>query len=182
MTTFEPGASEVFTHGLDSRPRATALRASRPAAIITDGFDVFVHEVIAAITTCPWSSSVSVPSSSVSATACSTRSATCTRVPSSPGRELSWPEPLPLWPGGSEAGKDSSTSSSTSVPPPAWASGSGSGRMSSSAPRKADLASVSETRSCGRFGPASDGTTSPRSSSSVSEYVGSSEFSSCHRP
>ena len=34
------------------------------------------------------------------------------------------------------------------------------------------LDSVSETRSCGRFGPASDGTTSPRSSSSVSEYVG----------
>ena len=44
--------------------------------------------------------------------------------------------------------------------------------MSSSAIRNDALASVSETRSCGRFGPASDGTTSPRSSSSVSEYVG----------
>jgi hypothetical protein len=32
---------------------------------MTDGFDVFVHDVIAAITTWPWSSSVSVPSSSV---------------------------------------------------------------------------------------------------------------------
>ena len=66
MTTFEPGASDVLTHGLDCSPRATALRASRPAPIITDGFDVFVHDVIAAITTCPWSSSVSVPSASVS--------------------------------------------------------------------------------------------------------------------
>ena len=92
------------------------------------------------MTTWPWSSSVSVPSSSVSDTACSMRSATCTRVPSSAGRELSWPEPLPLWPGASEAGKDSSTSSSTSVPlPSSPGSGSGSGRMSSSAPRKADL-------------------------------------------
>ena len=32
MTTFEPGASEVFTHGLERSPRATALRASTPAA------------------------------------------------------------------------------------------------------------------------------------------------------
>ena len=182
MTTFEPGASDVFTHGLDCRPRSTALRASRPAAIITDGFDVLVHDVIAAITTWPWSSSVSRPSSIVSGTACETRSATCTRVPSSAAREVSWPEPLPLWPGGSDAGKDSSTSSSTSVPRLSAGSGSGSGRMSSSAPRKADLASVSETRSCGRFGPASDGTTSPRSSSSVSEYVFSSVSASCHRP
>ena len=77
MTTFEPGASEVFTHGLTSSPRSTALRASRPAPIITLGFDVFVHDVIAAITTWPWSSSVSVPSASVSGTTVETRSATC---------------------------------------------------------------------------------------------------------
>ena len=68
MTTFEPGASDVLTHGLDCSPRSTALRASRPAPIITDGFDVLVHDVIAAITTWPWSSSVSVPSASVSGT------------------------------------------------------------------------------------------------------------------
>ena len=43
----------VFTHGLRVRPRSTALRASRPAATITDGFEVLVHEVIAAITTAP---------------------------------------------------------------------------------------------------------------------------------
>ena len=65
MTTSEPGASDVLTHGLVFRPAATALRASRPAPSITDGFDVFVQEVIAAITTWPWSSSVSVPSASV---------------------------------------------------------------------------------------------------------------------
>ena len=56
MTTFEPGASDDFTHGFRVRPRSTALRASRPAPIITDGFDVFVQEVIAAITTEPCSS------------------------------------------------------------------------------------------------------------------------------
>src|SRR5712691_5424683 len=53
-TTCEPGASEVFTHGLTVRPLATALRASRPAPTITAGFDVLVQEVIAAMTTSPW--------------------------------------------------------------------------------------------------------------------------------
>jgi hypothetical protein len=59
MTTLEPGASVVFTHGLRLRPRSTALRASRAAPIITCGFDVLVHDVIAAITTAPWSISYS---------------------------------------------------------------------------------------------------------------------------
>src|SRR6476659_4446915 len=62
MTTFEPGASEVFTHGLRDSPRSTALRASSAAPIITCGLDVLVHEVIAAITTAPWSSSYCAPS------------------------------------------------------------------------------------------------------------------------
>ena len=53
-TICEPGASEVFTHGLEVRPFFTALRARRPAPIITLGFDVLVHDVIAAITTSPW--------------------------------------------------------------------------------------------------------------------------------
>src|SRR5215831_1651490 len=53
-TTCEPGASEVLTHGLGFKPRAAALRASRPAAIITLGLDVLVQEVIAAMTTSPW--------------------------------------------------------------------------------------------------------------------------------
>ncbi len=162
MTTFEPGASDVLTHGLDVRPRSTALRASRPAPIITDGFDVFVHDVIAAMTTWPWSSSVSVPSASVSGTISETRSATCAPpVPAPAGSGWrSWDE-SPLVAGGSDAGNDSSDPSSASV-----CAGS---TRSSSASRNEPLDSVSETRSCGRFGPASDGTTSPRSSSSVSE-------------
>src|SRR4051812_3210760 len=65
MTTLEPGASVVFTHGRRCNPRSTAFLASRAAPIITDGLEVLVHEVIAAITTAPWSTSVSVPSSSV---------------------------------------------------------------------------------------------------------------------
>ena len=47
------------------RPFSTAFFASRAAPIITDGFEVFVHEVIAAIATAPWSSSNFVPSASV---------------------------------------------------------------------------------------------------------------------
>src|ERR1039458_6628751 len=65
VTTFDPGASDVFTHGLALRPFRTALRARIPAPTITDGFEVLVQLVIAAITTWPWSSSVSVPSASV---------------------------------------------------------------------------------------------------------------------
>src|SRR6188768_2736318 len=45
----------VFTHGLDVSPFSTALRASKAAPIITSGLDVLVHDVIAAITTAPWS-------------------------------------------------------------------------------------------------------------------------------
>src|SRR3954471_15205399 len=56
MTTFEPGASEVLTHGLTASPRSTAFLASSPAPSMTDGFDVFVQLVIAAITTAPWPS------------------------------------------------------------------------------------------------------------------------------
>ncbi len=53
MTTREPGARLVLTCGADGSPRATALRASRPAATMTEGFDVFVQDVIAAMTTSP---------------------------------------------------------------------------------------------------------------------------------
>src|SRR3954466_5076599 len=63
MTTLDPGASVVFTHGLLVRPRSTAFLASSAAPIITCGFEVLVQEVIAAITTWPWSTKVCVPSS-----------------------------------------------------------------------------------------------------------------------
>src|SRR4051794_8767088 len=63
MTTLDPGASVVFTHGLLVRPRSTAFLASSAAPIITCGLEVLVQEVMAAITTWPWSTKVSVPSS-----------------------------------------------------------------------------------------------------------------------
>ena len=49
MTTCDPGANDVFTQGLVSKPSSTAFFANNPAPIRTFGFDVFVHEVIAAI-------------------------------------------------------------------------------------------------------------------------------------
>ena len=45
------GQADVFTQGLAVRPFSTAFRASRPAATITDGLDVLVQEVMAAMTT-----------------------------------------------------------------------------------------------------------------------------------
>src|SRR6185503_20847777 len=42
VTTCEPGASDVFTHGFTLRPRSTAFFASSPAAIMTDGLEVLV--------------------------------------------------------------------------------------------------------------------------------------------
>src|SRR5580658_476922 len=116
MTTFDPGASEVFTHGLRFRPRSTAFLASRAAATMTEGFDVFVQEVIAAITTDPWSTAVAVPSSSV------------------------------IW-----TGPDA--------------------RVPARASRNAVLASASAIRSCGRRGPAIEGTTVDRSRVTSSEYL-----------
>ena len=54
MTTFEPGARLAFTQGLVFKPFSTAFLASSPAATITEGFDVLVQLVIAAITTEPF--------------------------------------------------------------------------------------------------------------------------------
>src|SRR4051795_11152701 len=74
VTTFEPGASDVFTHGWRCRPRARALRARMPAPSMTDGFEVFVHDVIAAMTTWAWASLYGPPSR-VTSTAVAERSA-----------------------------------------------------------------------------------------------------------
>src|SRR6266480_7998765 len=57
VTTREPGASDVLICGLTFKPFSTAFFASRPAANSTPGFDVLVHDVIAAITTSPLPSS-----------------------------------------------------------------------------------------------------------------------------
>ena len=152
MTTFEPGASDVLTHGWRVSPRAAALRASRPAPSMTDGFEVFVHDVIAAMTTCPWSSLNVSPSSVTSAavsecSAITVPAATAGAAAGSCGSG-SWPG-APLA-GGSEAGKVSAIASSWP-----WAISSSASRptRSASAARKASLAPCSGTRSCGRLGP-----------------------------
>src|SRR5437016_8389092 len=62
-TALAPAARFVFSHGWDWRPFSTAFLASSPAAIITEGFEVLVQLVIAAMTTEPCRSSQSTPSS-----------------------------------------------------------------------------------------------------------------------
>src|SRR5260370_3291279 len=62
MTTFDPGARLVFTHGFDLRPFSTAFFARSPAAIITEGLEVLVQLVMAAITTEPSFRSMALPS------------------------------------------------------------------------------------------------------------------------
>src|SRR6266498_2255841 len=117
MTTLEPGASVVFTQGLRDRPLSTAFLASSAAPIITDGLEVFVHEVIAAITTAPWSSSYRVPSSALTWTGSDGRPSAVAAAETTCGAPRS-PSPLVVA-GESEAGKDSATASSTddSTPP-----------------------------------------------------------------
>src|SRR3954454_808441 len=106
MTTFEPGAREVFTHGLRLRPRSTAFLASSAAPIITDGLEVLVHDVIAAIATAPWSTSTSSPSMA-------TVTGELGRPPSFGAAEGRRGAPLPsAWLGESDAGNDSATASS----------------------------------------------------------------------
>src|SRR5690554_2383419 len=53
VTTFDPGAKEVFTQDFVRNPLLTAFLASNPAPTITAGFDVLVQLVMAAITTLP---------------------------------------------------------------------------------------------------------------------------------
>jgi len=59
----------VLTHGLLVSPRSTAFLASSPAPIMTEGFDVLVHEVIAAMVTAPWPISTCSPAISTFARA-----------------------------------------------------------------------------------------------------------------
>src|SRR6185312_3603672 len=61
VTTLDPGARLVFTQGLLLSPFSTAFLASRPAPTMTDGFEVFVQLVMAAITTAPLFSSADSP-------------------------------------------------------------------------------------------------------------------------
>ena len=114
MTTREPGAIEVLTHGLAFRPFSVALRASTAAAIITEGLEVLVHEVIEAIDTAPWSSSNSRPSGMDTGTGFSTRSRSCSAVVERGSCSGSCSSEASCE-GASEAGKDSTTLASTST-------------------------------------------------------------------
>ncbi|CAF4210018.1 unnamed protein product, partial [Rotaria sordida] len=53
VTTWEPGANEVLTHGFFIKPSSTAFLATNPAVIITLGLEVLVQLVMAAITISP---------------------------------------------------------------------------------------------------------------------------------
>ncbi len=89
------------------RPRSTAFFARSAAATITDGLDVFVHDVIAAMTTAPWSSTHDVPSASVIGVGLDVRP----RAPfAADGATVSR---LSLTLTGSDAGNDSSPASSS---------------------------------------------------------------------
>ena len=112
MTTLEPGAREVFTHGRRVRPLARALRASRPAATITSGLDVLVQLVMAAMTTRPWSRLVSVPSERVTSTLCDVGGAWSHATWRRGGRA---PRRRGRWRAGRWPGRYSATASSSSV-------------------------------------------------------------------
>src|SRR5258708_8605146 len=144
-TTCEPGASEVLTHGLTVKPLATALRASSRAPTITLGFDVLVQDVIGAITTSPWPRSWVRPS-------------TGTRFD---------PPALPKFLSSEVASAGWRSKVSLPPSPPLLNS-------FSIAMVKPALTSLSATRSCGRLGPASEGSTCASSSLSTSVQIGSS--------
>src|SRR5438067_9523127 len=122
MTTLDPGASDVLTHGLTVRPRSTAFLATSAAPTITNGLEVLVHEVMAAMTTAPWSRVTDVPLAKVTAVGWDGRSGDAATTSCSSG----WLPPLPNEPtaGGSDAGNDSSTPSSTMLWIEPWAAGS----------------------------------------------------------
>src|SRR5437867_5739923 len=141
VTTFEPGAGLVFTHGWLDRPRSTARFASSPAPIITLGFDVFVQLVIAAITTEPWSTRCAAGATagpSATATDPSLIIAAAARI--------------------TDGGSAAFFAADCMLPSAVW---------------NPLFACLSDTRSCGRLGPARLGSMAPRSSSMTSEYTGS---------
>src|SRR5215217_9557997 len=157
MTTLEPGASDVLTQGFRSRPRSTAFLARRPAASMTEGLEVFVQLVIAAITTDPWSST-SAASSSMTARLDGDSGEPSPQTPTAAGPSL---EPLAaslpgrLVPAGNRLGKAS------------W---------------NERRASESRIRSWGRRGPAMLGSTVQRSRARVSVNTGSGDLADWKTP
>ncbi len=121
MTTFEPGARVVLTHGLAVRPFSTAFFASRPAPTMTYGLLVLVQLVMAAIATWPWSIVTCSPFASVAATGLLGRSeAPLVSTPAGASAASCVPGAA-----GSEAGKDSALASSMPVPATAAVAGEG---------------------------------------------------------
>src|SRR5215204_3021387 len=155
VTTSDPGARLVLTHGFTLRPRLTALRATRPAPIMTLGFDVLVQLVMAATTTDPCVSP-SIPGTTPRALATATAE-------------------------GAAPGALSSPCFSATLPA-ASAFGLRSAIMPSRACWNLYFAWRSDTRSCGRFGPARLGSTVERSRSHVVVYTGSVEVLFQNRP
>ncbi len=158
MTTVEPGASEVFTQGFLFRPSAAAFLARMPAPSMTYGFEVLVHEVIAATVTAPcfrlnFLPSYSTGTPSISGSAAMV--AACT-FPPSPSQ---------------------SVPSVTTFAPAAL----GLSNVVDRSLIHCVFISLSAIWSCGRFGPERAGTTVDMSSSSVAEYLMLRE-SSRHRP
>src|SRR4051812_15782379 len=129
MTTREPGAMVVFTHGLVIRPFSTALRARRAAPSITDGLEVLVQLVMAAMTTWPWSMSNVLPSANVTGTRLDGRTGLSGSGGWAAGASLgtvsfsSWPAAAAT---GSLAGKESADAWSR-LPSMSWAPGGGGG-------------------------------------------------------
>src|SRR5690606_31091969 len=128
VTTFDPGARLVFTHGCRFRFCSTAFFATSPAPIMTDGLDVFVQLVIAAMTTEPSLSSICCPSTSQVAVCIG--AATAIWLPPSDSQRL----------------MDASVGAGTEP----------FGRTCSRAEKNDCLTSERRMRSCGRRGPASD--------------------------
>ncbi len=115
MTTRDPGARVVFTHGRVRMPRSTAFFASSAAPSITDGLEVLVHEVIAAMTTSPWSRIAGVSLMTTSTGSDGQPSwalaVSCSRESRRGGASRRWSEGVSDT--GSLAGKESADASST---------------------------------------------------------------------
>src|SRR3954451_7700545 len=143
-----------------------------PAAIITDGLDVLVQLVIAAITTEPWSRYLSG----------STLNRSFTVVVTFKGAladEVAGPSPSSLAMAKAVSASARGDQASAVRVPSGLAVGPS--RLGSCC-AKLSAASLSSTRSCGRFGPATLGSTARRSSSRVSEYSASGEPEVWNRP
>src|SRR5512141_441379 len=145
VTTFDPGAGLVFSHGRVLRPFSTAFFATSPAPLITEGLEGFVQLVVAAIPTEP---------------SCRSYTPLSSRTDVVPGFHAPVPgvriSSVVLPPSPIHRSAPSSPFSIRASSPHA-----------EPALRNASLASFSGTRSCGRRGPAMHGSTVERSSERV---------------